>query len=132
MEEHLPICIVEDSPPIRRLMEVLLTKAGFSVVSFSGVGEAQAWLEEHRPLAVVCDLMLPDGDGLDILRTVRIQPWGEHVPVVAVTGLAHEKDQEYYLQQGFDAYIIKPLSTLTFAAQIKEILARKATPTGEG
>ncbi|GBD07555.1 Phosphate regulon transcriptional regulatory protein PhoB [bacterium HR21] len=132
MADQLQICIVEDSPPIRRLMEVLLTKAGFAVVSFERVDEAIRWLQEHRPLAVLCDLILPDGNGIDVLRAVRAQPGGEQIPVVAVTGLAQEKDQEYYLHHGFDAYLIKPLSTVTFAAQVREILERKEAlpPTG--
>lgn len=72
--EALPVCVVEDSPPIRKLMEVLLTRAGFSVVSFSGVADAVAWLQQHRPAAVLCDLVLPDGNGADVLRVVRPCP----------------------------------------------------------
>jgi CheY-like chemotaxis protein len=123
--EALPVCVVEDSPPIRKLMEVLLTRAGFSVVSFSGVADAVAWLQQHRPAAVLCDLVLPDGNGADVLRVVRALPEGERIPVIAVTGLAQESDREHYLRAGFDAYIVKPLSTATFAYEVQRIMEQK-------
>ncbi|MCS7169248.1 MAG: response regulator [Candidatus Kapabacteria bacterium] len=123
--ERRPICVVEDGLPIRRLMEVLLTKAGYKVVAFEQGREAIEWLQHNRPLAVLSDLILPDVNGVEVLRAVRVQPGGGEIPVIAVTGLAQESDQQYYLQQGFDAYIVKPLSTATFAHEVRRAIERK-------
>ncbi len=120
-----PICLVEDSPPIRKLMEILLTKAGFSVVSFERGSEAIEWLRQARPLALICDLILPDTHGIEVLRALRALPGGEHVPAIAVTGLSQESEQRYYLQSGFDRYIVKPISTTTFAEEIRQVIERK-------
>lgn len=124
MQEQV-VCIVEDSPPIRKLLEVLLSKEGFRPVGFERVADALAWLKAERPVAVVCDLILPDGNGADVLRAVRALPHGEHIPVIAVTGLAQEGERQRYLEQGFDAYIVKPISTATFAHEVRRIIERK-------
>lgn len=122
-----PICLVEDSPPIRKLMEILLTRAGFTVVSFENGRDAIEWLQQHgHPLALLCDLILPDIHGVEVLYALRALPGGEHIPAIAVTGLAQEREQQYYLQSGFDAYIVKPISTTTFAAEVKQVIERKS------
>ncbi|MCS7177364.1 MAG: response regulator [Candidatus Kapabacteria bacterium] len=118
-------CVVEDSPPTRKLIEVLLTKAGFLVVAFGRIGEALQWLAQHRPVVVLSDLILPDGHGVEIVKAVRSLPNGWDIPVIAVTGLTQESDRQRYLQQGFDAYIVKPLSTTTFAYEVQQIVEQR-------
>lgn len=120
-----PICIVEDSPPVRNLMEVLLAREGFSVVSFGRGEEVIDWLRHHRPLALLCDLVLPDIHGVEILRVLRSLPEGNKIPAIAVTGLSQESERQHYLQMGFDAYIVKPLSVATFAPEVQRVIKRK-------
>jgi CheY-like chemotaxis protein len=97
----LPICVIEDGAPIRKLIEVLLRKAGYEVVSFEQGRHAIEWLRENPVQAVLCDLILPDLNGVEVLRFVRSLPAGEGIPVIAVTGLAEERDRDLYLSAGF-------------------------------
>jgi CheY-like chemotaxis protein len=121
----LPICVIEDGAPIRKLIEVLLRKAGYEVVSFEQGRHAIEWLRENPVQAVLCDLILPDLNGVEVLRFVRSLPAGESIPVIAVTGLAEERDRNLYLSAGFDAYITKPISTATFAETVRQCIHEK-------
>jgi two-component system cell cycle response regulator DivK len=122
MADANTICVIEDNLSIRKLYGILLKKAGFNVVEFEEGEPAVEWLENNHPLLVICDDILPDLTGTEILKKFRTFPHGNDTPVIAITGHAHASDRERYLEHGFDDYIAKPINTATFVEQIRRII----------
>jgi len=122
MAESKTVCVIEDNLSIRMLYSILLKKGGFEVVGFEEGEPALEWLEKNAPVLVICDDMLPDATGLEVLKKFRSFPHGNDIPVIAITGHAHATDRERYLEHGFDDYISKPINTATFVDHIRRIL----------
>jgi CheY-like chemotaxis protein len=120
-----PICVVEDNAPIRKLFCTLLKKAGFEVVDFGDGASASGWLKNNQPLLLLVDILLPDMNGSDIMLEFKALEHGKDIPTVAATGLAHSQDREKFLAMGFDAYLIKPINTATFAKEIQDVIDQK-------
>lgn len=119
------ICVIEDNMPIRKLFSTLLSKNGFQVVDFGDGATSLAWLKDNMPNAILCDILLPDMNGSDILNFVRSKSNGTNVPIIAATGFAKINDREKYLEMGFDGYISKPINTATFVQEVKECIEAK-------
>ena len=71
MADSNTICVIEDNISIRKLYGILLQKAGFDVVEFEEGEPALDWLEKNRPVLVICDDILPDATGKEILKRLR-------------------------------------------------------------
>jgi DNA-binding response OmpR family regulator len=122
------ILLVDDEPAIRESLAYALRRDGFDV------SEA-ASLREARPLAaeadlVILDLVLPDGNGLDFLRSLRVR---SDVPVIVLTSRDEETDRVVGLELGADDYVLKPFSPREVAARVRAVLRRaaKAAPQAE-
>lgn len=122
MDEKKQVCVIEDNHSIRMLYSILLKKGGFDVVEFEEGEAALEWLEQNNPVLVICDDILPDSTGTEILKKFRNYPHGLEIPVIAITGHAHASDRERYLEHGFDDYIPKPINTATFVEQVRRII----------
>ena len=72
-----------------------------------------------RPDVLVCDIGLPDMDGYELARRLRLVPDGGHIGLVALTGFGQAEDQRRAFSAGFDAHLVKPVS----ADRIKQIIA---------
>jgi two-component system, cell cycle response regulator DivK len=125
MKKDLPICIVEDNKPIRKLFSTILQKSGFQIVDFGEGTAALDWLNSNKPLAVIIDILLEDFNGTDILKRIRQNQSIASVPVIAITGFVATGDREKYLALGFDSYIPKPINTTTFVNEIEEAINNK-------
>jgi len=125
MDNTKKVCIIEDNKPIQKLLATILEKSGLNTIAFGDGETALNWLKENEPLAVLVDYVLPDLDGSAIIEFIRELPYGNSVPVIAVTGLAQENDKEKIMGLGFDSYISKPIQTANFANQVKEIINQK-------
>lgn len=121
----LPICVIEDNTPIRRLFCTILKKAGFETVDFPDGFSAVEWLKENQTSGMIMDILLPDLNGTELISMVRDMPNGEKVPIIAVTGFAQANDRERFMELGFDSYIAKPVNTATFVAEVQTIFANK-------
>jgi DNA-binding response OmpR family regulator len=118
------ILLVDDEPAIRESLAFALRRDGFDV------SEA-ATLREARPLAegsdlVILDLVLPDGNGLDFLRSLRSR---SDVPVIVLTSRDEETDRVVGLEIGADDYVLKPFSPREVAARVRAVLRRAAKGT---
>lgn len=124
------ILVVDDEKAIADLVGIYLTKEGFDVqVAYSGADAAKAILEQEFDLALL-DVMLPDIDGLELLRTIR----SSHTyPVIMLTARDAQQDKIEGLSLGADDYVVKPfvrLSSsracmLSFAATPATVAARR-------
>jgi DNA-binding response OmpR family regulator len=88
MDEPLPILVVEDDPLIGQVIEVTLEEAGYAVVWRELGREAVDAAARLQPCAVILDLMLPDIDGQEVLRILRLDPRTAAIPIVIVSAVA--------------------------------------------
>jgi two-component system alkaline phosphatase synthesis response regulator PhoP len=123
---ELCILVVEDEEPICELLRYNLTKAGYRVNVAGSGAQARASIAAEKPDLVLLDLMLPDGDGLDICRWLRRSPDLQTTPVVMLTAKGEEADIVAGLELGADDYIVKPFSPRVLLARIRAVLRRRA------
>jgi two-component system KDP operon response regulator KdpE len=117
------ILVVDDEPPIVRLVRAKLQADGYAVVTAARGEEALALLEDQRPDLVVLDLMMPGMDGFETLRHIREQ---SQLPVIMLTARAGDADKLRGLQSGADDYVTKPFNPDELSARIAAVLRRTA------
>ncbi len=117
------IVLVEDDPELGRRLSERLDKAGFAVDWVQTVAAARDWPDLKLTSAIILDLGLPDGDGLDLLRYWRAQ--GESVPVLILTARGSWRDKVEGLNSGADDFVVKPV-------RFEELLARLHALTRRG
>ena len=115
------ILVVDDEPPIVRLVKAKLRVDGYEVITASHGEEALQVLQQESPDLVVLDVMMPDMDGFETLRRIR---QNSTVPVVMLTARGSDMDKLKGLQSGADDYITKPFNPDELEARIAAILRR--------
>jgi two-component system, OmpR family, KDP operon response regulator KdpE len=130
VRKHL-ILVVDDEPPIVRLVKAKLKVDGYEVLTASRGEEALSILENEMPDLVVLDVMMPDMDGFETLRRIRQH---SQVPVVMLTARGGDADKLKGLQSGADDYVTKPFNPDELEARIGAVLRRTAgsAPVGAG
>jgi len=121
----LPVCVIEDNTPIRRLFCTILKKAGYETMDFADGMSAIEWLKTNSTSGIIMDILLPDLNGTELISMVRDMPNGENVPIIAVTGFAQTNDRERFMELGFDSYIAKPVNTTNFVTEVQNVFANK-------
>jgi two-component system, OmpR family, KDP operon response regulator KdpE len=123
------ILVVDDEPPIRRLLRTGLGTQGYSIVEVEDAGKAEAHLKGEKADLVVLDLGLPDRNGLDLLKDLR--EGGIDVPVVVLSSRTDEAGIVQALELGADDYVTKPFSMNELIARIKVALRHRLQEQGE-
>lgn len=118
------ILIVEDNRETRAMLNAVLEDAGFRPVCVGGVRDAEAYLENHRPCLIILDLVLPDGNGLDICRSVRSGVKFPDIPIIALTGKAALPDKKKGFSCGVDQYLTKPIDMEELVMWTRALLRR--------
>lgn len=116
------ILVVEDEPSLCQLLVNNLSFEGYSVEAAQDGLPALAAHRAHRADLIVLDLMLPQVDGFEVLRTLRDSK--DDVPVLMLTARGEEMDRVHGLSLGADDYMVKPFSVLELVARVKAILRR--------
>ncbi len=125
------IYCVEDDSSIRDLMIYTLNSAGFEARGFDcGNGLFDA-LQTEKPQLIMLDIMLPDEDGITILKKLRMMPETKDIPVIMATAKGTEYDKVIGLDLGADDYLAKPFGMMEMVARIKAVL-RRISPAEEG
>ncbi|HEY9775218.1 MAG TPA: CHASE3 domain-containing protein [Planktothrix sp.] len=102
LDSHIrPALIIEDDDSISEIIKEHLQQDNFEVVRATSIAEARALLEQYKPYLIVLDLNLPDGDGLDLLRSLSSDEQRQQIPVVVVTG----RDKNGTVQCGYPTII---------------------------
>src|SRR5947207_15046578 len=122
------VLLVEDEENLASLVAAYLEQEGYRVVSVGTGAEALQAVEQQPMRLVVLDLNLPDMDGLDVCRQIRIR---SSVPIVMLTARDEEADRLAGLGAGADAYIRKPFSPRELVARMKAVLRRAEPHTEE-
>jgi DNA-binding response OmpR family regulator len=115
------ILLVEDNEQILFGNERMLKRRGYDVMTALTLREAKERIETAMPDAIVLDIMLPDGSGLDFMRELRQT---SNVPVLLLTGLATPEDIVRGLTEGGDDYLTKPYDFGVFMARVEALLRR--------
>lgn len=113
---------IEDDPDIRELIEYTLQTAGFETRVFDC---GKAFFEQNeQPDIVLLDMMLPDMDGMDILKKIRSDAETRDLPVIILTAKTGRMEKIKGLDSGADDYITKPFDILELVSRIKAVLRR--------
>jgi two-component system KDP operon response regulator KdpE len=122
------VLVIEDEVAMRRFLSAALSSHGFKVLEAGTVAQAMTLATETRPAAILLDLGLPDGDGLDLLRKLR--EWST-TPVIVLSARDREDDKVQALDAGADDYLTKPFGVSELLARIRVALrhARAQTVT---
>jgi DNA-binding response OmpR family regulator len=115
------LLLVEDTIPLAEILKKELLTAGFTIEHTSSGNEAVALHEELQPDLIILDWMLPDIDGLEVLKTIRSN---SNTPVIMLTAKSEEIDRILGLEIGADDYITKPFSVRELIARIHAIQRR--------
>lgn len=118
------ILVIEDHPENLELMTYLLEAYGHQVIPAGAGTEGIEAARRERPDLIVCDIQLPDIDGLQVARHLRSSPELRGIPLVAVTAYAMVGDRERIMAAGFDSYLTKPIDVETFVKQLEVFLPR--------
>ncbi|MBN9490911.1 MAG: response regulator transcription factor [Alphaproteobacteria bacterium] len=121
------ILIVEDEPPIRRLLRTTLTAQDYRPIEAATGGEALSALRHHRPDLVLLDLGLPDIDGLELIGRIRAL---EPVPIVVLSSRGDEAAKVRALDSGADDYVTKPFGADELMARIRAALRHRLQQQG--
>jgi len=113
------VLVVEDEAPMRRFLRSSLTSHGFKVVEAGTLVEGEQLATDAPPDAILLDLGLPDGDGLDLLR--RLRGWSE-IPVIVLSARERENDKVTALDAGADDYLTKPFGAAELLARVRVAL----------
>ena len=122
------IYVVEDDKNIQEIETFALQNIGYKVASFSTAGEFYGALKQQLPDLVLLDVMLPDEDGLSIVKKLRSREDTVLIPVIMVTAKTSEIDKVKGLDIGADDYMTKPFGVMELISRVKAMLRRSAKP----
>lgn len=118
------IYFVEDDDSIRELVLYTLNNAGYASKGFSRPSLLWEALKEETPRLVLLDIMLPEEDGLQILKKLRASSQTKRTPVMMLTAKGTEYDKVIGLDYGADDYLPKPFGMMELIARVKALLRR--------
>ena len=118
------IYLVEDDNSIRELVAYTLHSAGFRAEGFEKPSAFWHACKTQLPDLVLLDLMLPEEDGISILKKLRNDPETRKMPIILLTAKSSEYDKVMGLENGADDYVAKPFSMMELLARVKALLRR--------
>jgi two-component system KDP operon response regulator KdpE len=117
------VLVVDDESQIVRALKVVLREAGFEAVPAETASQALDLAALRPPEAAIVDLVLPDGDGVEVTR--RLREWSE-MPILVLSALGEEDQKVRALEAGADDYITKPFGARELVARLQAALRRAA------
>ncbi len=121
------VLVVDDEPQIVRGLKVILRNAGYRVEEATTKQEALDAVSVRPPDAIVLDLVLPDGNGVDVATEIR--RWSQ-VPIVVLSAVGDEQQKVLALDAGADDYVTKPFGSEELLARLRAVLRRRSEDGG--
>lgn len=118
------IYVVEDDGNIQEIESFALKNSGYQVESFSGAKDFYKKLLSRVPDLILLDIMLPDDDGLSMVKKLRSMPDTKKIPIILVTAKTTELDKVKGLDIGADDYLTKPFGVMELISRVKALLRR--------
>ena len=125
MSRRISVLVVDDEPRILRFVRAELESDGYRVLAATSGRQAIDLHETERPALVILDLIMPDMDGFDVLRRIRVSA---RTPVIVLTARASDVDKIRGLDLGADDYLTKPFNPEELAARMRAVLRRAQGP----
>jgi len=129
MTKVLRILVVDDEPAIRRFLRASLGAQGYQVIEAQTATSALELFRRNTPDVVVLDLGLPDGDGFDVIRTLREN--GSAAPIIVLSSRTDEAGKVRALDLGADDYVTKPFGVEELLARLRAALRHRLQQQGE-
>ena len=120
------IYIVEDDENIREMESYALKNSGYDVKGFACGDDLRAALATELPRLILLDIMLPEEDGISVLKWLRSRPDTKQLPVIMLTAKSTEYDKVVGLDSGADDYLTKPFATDELLARIRALGRRSS------
>jgi two-component system, OmpR family, KDP operon response regulator KdpE len=127
-ERRARVLVCDDEPQIVRALKVLLREAGFDSVVAETAEQAIDRASVRPPDAAIIDLVLPDGDGIEVTRQLR--EWSQ-MPIIVLSAIGEEDEKVRALQAGADDYVTKPFAPRELVARVEAALRRAGAEPGE-
>ena len=118
------IYYVEDDTSIRELVLYALKTADFQVMGFENAATFYQQIKKQLPDLILLDIMLPDEDGISILKKLKSSTDTESIPVIMMTAKSAEYDKVLGLDSGADDYITKPFGVMELISRVKAVIRR--------
>lgn len=118
------IYLLEDDEAIRKLLDYTLKTQGYTSKGFSLPSDFWKALRQEKPELVLLDIMLPEEDGISILKKLRSNPETSGIPVIMLTAKDSEFDVVTGLDSGADDYVTKPFGMMALLSRVKAVLRR--------
>ena len=125
------IYLLEDDTNIRNFVVYALNNSGFEAEGFELPSQFWTAVEKKKPSMAILDIMLPEEDGLSVLRKLRESSETKDLPIIMLTAKSTEYDKVIGLDGGADDYVTKPFGTMELMARVKALL-RRAEPVSDG
>jgi two-component system, OmpR family, response regulator MprA len=122
--ERERVLVVDDDPPLRRMLERTLAAEGFEVAVAADGGGALAAAERYAPDVIVLDVAIPAPDGLAVARRMRAK--GLPTPILMLTARDAVPDRVAGLEAGADDYLVKPFAVAELVARLKALTRRRS------
>jgi PAS domain S-box-containing protein len=124
------VLVVDDEPDARELIRRVLTECEAEVLTAASATEALALLEHEAPDVLVTDIGMPEIDGYELLRRVRVlrSPHGRKIPAIALTAFARSEDRTRALRAGFLVHVSKPVEPAELVATVASVAGRIGEP----
>jgi two-component system, OmpR family, KDP operon response regulator KdpE len=115
------VLVCDDEPQVVRALKVVLQEAGFEVITTGTASEALDQAAVRPPEAAIVDLVLPDGNGVDVCR--RLREWSQ-MPILVLSAIGEEEEKVRALEAGADDYVTKPFASRELIARLEATLRR--------
>jgi DNA-binding response OmpR family regulator len=129
MTAPAPVLIVDDLEFLRDMVETFLGEMKHKAVSVASIGAAKKWLGANVPPLIILDVMLPDGNGLDMCLWIRSQPRLEKTPILVMTAIKDDETFRDALEMGAMDYVSKPIDFETFKNKVERFLSDEKFPS---
>jgi two-component system KDP operon response regulator KdpE len=128
MTEGTPVLVVDDEPPIRRLLRTSLAPQGFHILEAATGADALDRVRCDKPDLILLDLGLPDMEGIEIIRALRGA--GDRIPIVVLSSRGDETGKVEALEAGADDYVTKPFGMAELVARMRAALRHRFAEQG--
>jgi two-component system OmpR family response regulator/two-component system phosphate regulon response regulator OmpR len=125
----VPILLIDDDKRLADLLKKYMDGHGYTLSVANNAHEGLRLLRGHEFEAVLLDIMLPDGDGLEVCKKIRME---SSIPILMLTARGADEDKIIGLELGADDYIAKPFNPRELVARVKAVLRRKGATKWEG
>jgi two-component system, OmpR family, KDP operon response regulator KdpE len=117
------VLVCDDEPHVLRAVKVVLRQAGFDTIPAATVREALDQAAVQHPDGAILDLLLPDGEGIEICRELRT--WSK-IPIIVLSAVGEDDEKVRALEAGADDYVVKPFNPRELVARLNAVMRRSA------